>query len=71
MKVDTTTEFPLDVVCTLMFSSKDMEEYEALDKRQKEEEARVKKLEEEELNKDEKEHHIIMAPLEERVNEEV
>ena len=55
VKVDTTTEFPLDVVCTLMFTSKDMEEYEALDKKQKEE----------------KERHIIRAPLEERANDEV
>lgn len=30
VKVDTTTEFPLDIKCTLMFTKEDQVEYETL-----------------------------------------
>lgn len=30
VKVETTTEFPLDILCTLMFTKEDDEEYEKL-----------------------------------------
>ena len=38
VKVDTTTEFPLDVVCTLLFSKEDLELYEEIKKKQMERE---------------------------------
>ena len=43
VKVETTTEFPLDVVCTLMFTPEDLELYEESKSRQ---EAREKEMSE-------------------------
>jgi len=30
VKVDTTTEFPLDLKCTIMYSKEDLEEYDTI-----------------------------------------
>lgn len=60
VKVDTTTEFPLDVVCSLMFTKEDLEEYEEIKKKQEEKE-----------KEDAKKRNVINAPLEEKLDDEV
>lgn len=58
--VDTTTEFPLDIKCTLVFTPEDLEKYD-----------NIKKDQEVKTKQDIENKTLIEIPIEEKLNDEI